>query len=127
MPSPLILLGSPSRCHRVDSIIVRSRDGGFVTQNCSECGKPRALRETELPDLICGACEADLEKGRSPSANYQYSCGECGLRWLLAFLVPAWDDLFEYHGYAIPETSDWPAAKNPLSVQEILALLRSRR
>jgi hypothetical protein len=85
-------------------VIVRSREGGFVTQNCVNCEIPKAIRITALPDLYCGKCDNQLEKFKRQ--NYFYHCEDCEAEWDLAKLVPHWDELFEYYGYEIPDKSD---------------------
>ena len=97
----LIFHGSDSWCCKARSIIVRSREGGFVTQNCESCGKPRKLSLTELPSLLCGKCGTRLTAGVSYETNYTYSCTDCERRWAVADLVPCWDELFDYHGFGL--------------------------
>jgi hypothetical protein len=42
------------KCRRKSRhVIVRSRRGGFVTQNCESCGNARSLAQAELPDRNC--------------------------------------------------------------------------
>ena len=123
MFEPLILFGSQSSCHGCRSIIVRSREGGFVTQNCEECGLPRALHFNELPELVCGECVEILESYITVLGNYGYRCRRCGKKHLLANLVPHWSERFEYHGYALESDSARPS--NPLSEADTAALVRN--
>jgi hypothetical protein len=122
MPTTQLLLGTTSRCCSAPNIIVRSREGGFITQNCAVCGKPRAIHECELPDLICGNCSKDLAKARDTYSNYVYRCISCSREWMLATLVPAWQELYSYHGYAIPQNSAQP--KTPLQAAQVESLLQ---
>jgi hypothetical protein len=103
-----ILYGSQSPCHQRRSIIVRSRSGGFVTQNCEYCGKPRALQLSELPDLSCGGCGKTLERYKTRRGNYAYRCRSCARTHVLAYLVPSWAELFDEHGYAIEPDEAMP-------------------
>lgn len=66
----LELYGSNSLCCFKPSRIVVSRAGGFVSQNCTGCGKSRKLPSKELPDLVCKECGAALEKYINSSKNY---------------------------------------------------------
>lgn len=97
----LELYGSKSYCHQRPSLIVRSREGGFVTQNCVECGRPRALPFSELPGLQCALCKKDLRPYIDEDNNYAYQCPKCEETWVLADLVPKWDERFDYHGFGI--------------------------
>jgi hypothetical protein len=97
----LTLYGSTSRCCRSPSQIVRSREGGFVTQNCTSCGKPRALPKDEIPELVCPACRIELITFINSDKNYAYKCRECNLSSELASLVPHWSEVFDYSGYAL--------------------------
>ena len=96
----LLLYGTDSRCCRARSIIVKSRDGGFVTQNCEECGKPRKVTIRELPHLYCGECNELLSK-TVIGKNYHYRCDDCGRIWEVPEIVFDWNDLFDYHGLGL--------------------------
>ena len=71
-----VLFETTSNCHGVKSIIVRSREGGFVTQNCVQCGKPRAIKKEDLPMWHCircgAACEAILNRNKNYAFNMPY-------------------------------------------------------
>jgi len=97
----LPLYGTISNCCQSPSLIVKSREGGFVTQNCLKCEKPRGLPFNQQPDLECGACGKTLEKFKDFSGNYAYRCNQGGNDFLLADIVPHWSERFDYHGYAI--------------------------
>ena len=88
-------------CHAVN-VLVRSRSGGFVTQNCNACGIPQPLRLPELPPLKCKNCQVVLRKFVNGLQNYSYQCATCQKEWQLADLVPPWHEKFKYHGFAIP-------------------------
>lgn len=93
---------STSSCCHAINVLVRSRPGGFVTQNCNACGKPQPLNLPELPELKCKECKVNVGKFINDLKNYSYKCPSCQKEWQLANLVPAWQEKFKYHGFAIP-------------------------
>jgi hypothetical protein len=100
------------KCGRTSArIVVRSRRGGFVTQNCVECGHPSAVRLAELPLADCGRCGNPMKAVRKWD-GYVYECGKCKHATHIGGVVPDWSDLFQYDGYAIendPSKNDpWP-------------------
>ena len=97
----LELYGSRYYCCNAPSRIVRSREGGFVSQNCIRCGRPRKLPMTALPKLICPSCHRELENYINYNKNYAYRCISCGMSIELADLVPPWSEEFRYWGLAI--------------------------
>jgi len=89
-----------SSCCKAKQIVVRSRRGGFVTKNCIECEKPRAVHLSELPDQ-CPKC-GQYAKPIYIVNNYGYDCGSCG-RFELAYVVPAWYEInMGWQGFGIP-------------------------
>jgi ssDNA-binding Zn-finger/Zn-ribbon topoisomerase 1 len=98
-----LLLESVSPCHKADSIIVRSREGGFVTQNCVVCGKSRPLSRKEVPDLPCRRCGGKTSQVTNRYKNYAYSCSTCADAFELAALVPWYAEIFgdRGRGYAL--------------------------
>lgn len=98
-----MLYGTTSLCHGTKSIIVRSREGGFITQNCAHCGKPRAIKLEDLPDRACERCNVLCEKITNNFKNYAYKCPICRKEIEVAKLVPHWDELFKECGYALEE------------------------
>lgn len=101
------LYGTVSSCHNSPSLIVRSRAGGFVTQNCITCGFPRLLPFDQLPELSCDDCKQPLVAFTKspPNYNYAYRCEGCDQGFELHERVPHWDERFEYHGF--PLNSDY--------------------
>src|SRR4051794_29674903 len=93
------LFGSPCRCHSKRSLIVRSRERGFVTQNCVVSGRPRALHMHELPQVDCASCGMSMETFINVENNYAYRCSRCDKSAELASIVPHWSERFEYFGY----------------------------
>ena len=47
----------PSRCCGAPAIIVRSREGGMVSQGCTKCNAPDYVRPSDFPDTKCYTCE----------------------------------------------------------------------
>jgi len=90
----------PSKCCGYQSLIVKSRDGGFISQNCLQCGKPDFISPENLPELLCDFCESDLLVTKLDKKNYFYACDKCKRNWKLADIVPHWAELFEKSGLA---------------------------
>jgi hypothetical protein len=97
-----LLSKDTSSCCSCNSIIVKSREGGFVSQNCLKCGKPNYIHEISLPDLKCEFCESILKKDLIDK-NYYYVCDKCNKKWKLSEEVPYWKDIFEYSGLGIQD------------------------
>lgn len=102
----LIVAVSPSKCCNAPSILVRSRSGGFVAQDCLECGrKSDYVTENDIPDLDCEGCSGFRRNTVVPTIkgnNYWYECTGCRRAWEIASIVPIWSDTFEYAGLAAP-------------------------
>ena len=86
-----------SPCCKAKMRIIRSREGGFVTQNCIDCSTPRAITIQELPRLRCSACDVDLIVFQR--TNYVYQCPKCKHEWELPDLIPPWFEVFPEYGY----------------------------
>ena len=121
------LFGTPCRCHGLPSLIILSREGGFVTQNCVETGHARAIHLHELPQVDCAKCKVVMQPfTNSETKNYAYRWPKCGLAVEVRAIVPHWRDQFEYFGYALD--SDHIAqlpARQSLDLQEIVNRLRA--
>lgn len=100
-----------SRCCRQRALLVRSRAGGLVSQNCLKCGKPEYADESALPELMCDMCESQLTVEKLDKKNYFYVCARCNRNWLLANSLPHWSELFQYSGLAAG--GDYPPARKP--------------
>jgi RNase P subunit RPR2 len=100
-----ILFGKRSHCHRTQSILVRSRSGGFVTQNCLECGRPHRLPLNDLPALLCDTCHHPLVPCVKEDKNYWYVCLSCGSEFRLPDLVPDWREHFPHWGIGTTRNS----------------------
>ena len=92
-----------SHCCGHQMLLVRSREGGFVSRNCLKCGKPDYVNESQLPDLPCDQCGRQLTistvdpQGRR---SFSYICSNCDRRWVLSEMIPSWSALFGYSGLA---------------------------
>lgn len=126
----MILFGSTSycfKCRRTSrKVIVRSRNGGFVSQDCELCGGSRYLPERDLPGLDCRRYARALETFRDGYSNYAYRCPHCRIQVLLADVVPSWQDLrFDYDGLAVE--SDFARPRIIMSDTERRTFLASIR
>jgi predicted RNA-binding Zn-ribbon protein involved in translation (DUF1610 family) len=92
-----------SRCCGYPARLVKSRDGGFVSQNCTKCGKSNWVNKSQLPDLKCPRCDLQMKietedsRGRK---SFSYLCPKCGQRQVLSEMLPIWSELFRYSGLA---------------------------
>jgi hypothetical protein len=119
-PKKLTLNGKyPSPCCGKPTIIVRSRPGGFVTQNCSQCGLPKSIRLEELPALTCTRCQVALVPFKPK--NYFYACPRCKVQWELASLIPPWHELFNECGYYLDSDGVTSGYNNFVNTTAILA------
>ena len=108
----LILSLTNSKCCRAKELLVRSRDGGFVSRDCLNCGaRATYVRPSQIPDLDCEGCLGFNRPGTVEPVvkeqNYWYRCTVCGREWQIADIVPAWSDAFEYSGLAAPGDPDF--------------------
>jgi len=83
------------------TLLVRSREGGFVSRNCLKCGKSNYAGETQLPDLQCDHCGNKLMIRMVDGKNYFYVCDTCNQKWQLSEVLPHWNELFEYSGLGV--------------------------
>jgi hypothetical protein len=90
-----------SPCHKTKCLIVRSRNGGMVSRNCLECGKPHYITLSDFPKVICPLCETEpLSVRKADGTNYCFVCDKCDVSTTVAEVVPGWSDQFRYHGLA---------------------------
>lgn len=94
-----------SICHDAPTLLVVSMEGGFVTANCSDCGKGHSVSQNEFLGLglwvSCPICRHQMEPqklsqelaGRKYAGNYAFVCRPCSQFSLLADLLPHWEDL----------------------------------
>jgi hypothetical protein len=102
-PDDLLCAKGRSRCCASIMILVRSRQGGFVSKNCWQCGKSYHVGIRELPDLVGDCCRTALVVKYLDGKNYFYVCGRCNRSRLLAELLPPWHKYFRDCGlYAGP-------------------------
>jgi hypothetical protein len=102
----LLLFGRDSFCFKcrqvTRKVVVRSRRGGFVSQDCESCGGSRYLPEGAVPALACAQCDHPLAKCRDAFGNYAYRCAPCGVQFRLSDIVPSWQELnFDFDGLSI--------------------------
>ena len=106
-PAGKLLVFAPEsscfKCRRVTrKVIVQSRRGGFVAQDCESCGGSRYLPSTQLPALTCTRCRRLLATYHDHYSNYAYRCVPCGVQFRLWDVVPSWQELnFEFDGLSI--------------------------
>lgn len=89
-----------SGCCKTKTLLVRSRDGGFISQNCLKCGQSGYITQDKLPRLDCDFCGTHLQVKKLDGSNYHYVCDGCGKSWKLADNLPNWSELFSYSGLA---------------------------
>ncbi len=85
-----------SYCCQKPTLLVQSMKGGFVSANCSQCGRDRSLKWDEFLALdlwvSCPKCRIRAEAGKV-DGNYGFRCPECNWRCYLASLLPMYDEL----------------------------------
>jgi hypothetical protein len=111
MKAPRLILSLRlSQCCGSKAILVRSREGNFVSQGCLSCGNPEYVSEIHIPDLDCESCK--LPQGCITvtviNKNYVYKCEGCRKEWELGAILPDWSDLFPYCGLAAPGDPGFP-------------------
>ena len=110
MKAPRFLYSkTSSKCCRAKALVVQSRPGGFISQNCLRCGKSDYINEDGLPDLECDCCGRILKIEHVDNQNYFYVCQQCNRNWKISDTVPHWSELFAYSGLAVD--SDVPVAE----------------
>lgn len=101
-PSVVLTLYSKSlsACHDAKCLIVRSRDGGMVSKNCIDCGKPYYISPPDFPDIPCPLCRKLFVVRKTDGRNYFFECVRCQKEVQVSFVVPDWSDHFRYSGLA---------------------------
>lgn len=89
-----------SKCCKAKTLLVKSRDGGFISQNCLRCGRSGYIAQERLPELNCDFCGGRLHVKKLDGSDYHYVCGGCNRAWKLAENLPDWSELFSYCGLA---------------------------
>jgi len=112
MKAPRLILSlHRSNCCESRMILVRSREKGFISQNCLRCGMSYHVIEQEIPDFDCESCwraPRNSVSVRIVDKNYVYRCERCRKQWLLAEIIPHWSELFPYCGLAAPGDGCFP-------------------
>jgi hypothetical protein len=98
--SPLRIIGATlSLCHQKPTFVVQAMTGGFVTADCSECGKTRTITFDEFRDLklwvACPSCEKQMSAEMVPpkDKNYGFICKNCNIYIWLSDLLPYCQDI----------------------------------
>ncbi len=101
MRAPRFLISKRlSSCCGYSALVVQSRNGGFVSQDCLKClSTSQLIKASDLPDLVCETCEQALTV-RVIDKNYFYVCQRCNDRWMIWSNVPNWRVAFSYAGLA---------------------------
>lgn len=105
---PIRIMGPRSKCHRSPTLLVRSMSGGFITANCSTCGKAQMLTASQFIAVNgwlwigCPTCNqrmrptgnlAVMKGGRTLAGNYGYMCQACGTCINAADILPGWQEV----------------------------------
>ena len=59
--------------------------------------------------------------------NYAYYCKTCNWETTLGEMVPAWDELFDYHGYAIESRAQLRDEIDPEQLRAVLEAIRKTK
>ena len=88
-----------SQCPRcdVETVLVQSMEGGFVTRNCAHCNDSTPLPKDVFFSLnlwvACPECSRRMTPNELPDRNYGYVCRKCDVGIRLSDLLPRWEDL----------------------------------
>jgi uncharacterized C2H2 Zn-finger protein len=100
MKKKVLISTDPSPCCGAEAQIVRSRDGGFISRGCLNCGKSNYVNEGQIPKLPCDHCNVPMQIRKLDGTNYFYECPKCRQNHMIADIVPAWCEEFRYSGLA---------------------------
>lgn len=93
-----IVVSGKSRCYGQQRILVRSMEGGYVTADCSRCGKKNLLSLTEFQDIGlwvgCPQCQKAMD-AELVYKNYGFACGKCQIYIWLSDLLQHYSDIFD--------------------------------
>ena len=95
MPAPKhIYYGKrTSTCHGKPTVIVKSKQGEYVTANCTKCGDADHVDIEALPDyFFCPVCDKPVERVKRTKSMFE--CKRCQIKWELHTIVPEWKELF---------------------------------
>jgi hypothetical protein len=93
-----------SRCCGAEALLVKSRDGGFISKNCTSCQKSGYARIADIEPLeCCGGVWPVVTINK----NYYWKCGICQSSVMVADYVPKWSDLFPYSPLIAPGDAGW--------------------
>ena len=98
---------STSKCCGARSLLVWARDGGYVTQGCSKCGKAKSLAPEEIPAIVCDRCQSIMGTTIDGHKNYHGVCS-CGHGFPLCQILPQHYFVFSAGpGVAAPGDPSW--------------------
>jgi hypothetical protein len=84
------------KCHE-QTVLVQSRDGGFITRSCPMCEFHQTLPEAVFRELdlwvACPRCKKRMEPNVLADKNYGYVCHLCNVSIALFELLPRYEDL----------------------------------
>ena len=89
----------PSKCHKEQTVLVQSKEGGFVTRNCWKCGSSETLPAKVFFSLnllvACPECKRPMRETKEDldGRNYGYVCDKCEIGIKLADLLPHYKDI----------------------------------
>ena len=99
----LMFSKSPCRFCGGKAMLVISRDGGFISADCIECGKANIVRLGDLPSRSCPRCSGDTIACHN-NKNYAYRCNNCyierfaaGSAKTLCFSYSGAESIYERH------------------------------
>jgi hypothetical protein len=93
-----------SRCCNARALFVRSREGGYVSKNCTACMKSDYAHKSDFPFFA----HCDREFGVTLiDKNYHYRCPACGITIAVPDNVPMWSELFPYDPLVAPGDPGW--------------------
>jgi hypothetical protein len=76
----LVIVPKLSYCHQAPQLLVRSKEGGFITKNCLICNVPRHVLLCELPRRLCQKCGTPMRNAYI-GKNYCCRCLFCGFEF----------------------------------------------
>jgi hypothetical protein len=95
---------TPSRCCNAEALLVKSREGGYVSKNCTHCNKSGYAQPSDIePFECCGKIWPVVIINK----NYHWQCGVCQTTAMVADYVPKWSDLFPYSPLIAPGDPRW--------------------
>jgi len=90
-------------CDKATLLVESSKEGRYVTANCSKCNERGYLTEDEFRQLklwvSCPRCnnkmEATMIENKFKKRIYIYHCIQCNINLPFSALLPRWEDLMK--------------------------------